>query len=67
MQIQTKMAFEELYCDGSGIEYAVRYDGNADEGMGVIEFEAVDTATFPLKRIDWLIGCLERIKTETSM
>jgi len=56
-----------LYEDGSGIEYAVRFDGHANEGMGQIEFQAVDKVSFPLNRIGWLIDCLEKIKNETGM
>jgi hypothetical protein len=62
MVMQTKMAFEDMYADGSGVEYAVRYDGYADEGGGTIELEAIDNVSFPLKRVDWLIECLERIR-----
>lgn len=54
----TSIAFERRYADDSGIEYAVRLK------PGEIQFEAVDTVSFPIKEIDWLLNTLQRIKQE---
>jgi hypothetical protein len=60
----TKMAYEQQYTDDSGIEYAFRYDAIKDtaKGVGVIEFESIDTVEFHQSQIDWLIECLQEIK-----
>jgi hypothetical protein len=57
--------FEAHYSDGSGVEYAVRYDGcRADYHgeRGLIEFEHVSDVTFPASRLGWLIECLTYIR-----
>lgn len=60
-----KLAFEQLYSDGSGVQYAVRYDATLDlHTTDVIELESVATVRFPVDRLDWLIACLERIQCE---
>lgn len=68
---QAKMAWEQQYSDDSGIEFAVRFDGDClaitDGSKGVIEFESIDTVRFPVGRIDWLIECLQKIKTEQGL
>jgi hypothetical protein len=58
----TKLAFEERYCDDSGIEFAVRFDANDDDGA--IEFERINKVDFPIGRLSWLIECLRRIQAE---
>jgi hypothetical protein len=64
-----KMAWETQYSDGSGVEFAVRYDANktTTECEGAIEFEAIDVVRFPLSKIDWLIECLQQIKAEQGV
>ncbi len=56
----TKIAFEQRYPDDSGVEFAVRLDGNE------IEFKHVNEISFPCEEIDWLIACLQRIKKELA-
>jgi len=58
----SKMAFEVLYDDKSGIEKAVRLD--IFQEMAEIEFEAINKVSFAITDLDWLIGCLHRIKAE---
>lgn len=64
------MSFEQTYLDGSGIEFAVRmkvrrFHGERG-GERLVEFEHCGTVDFPVDQLDWLIGCLERIKAEVS-
>ena len=65
----SKMAWETMYSDASGIEYAVRYDANqnTNEGVGAIEFENCGKVQFPHSKIDWLIDCLQKIKDEQGI
>ena len=65
-ETMSKMAFEEMYSDDSGVEYAVRYDcyGKSTEGEGVIQFECIEKIDFPISKINWLIDCLEVIRHE---
>ena len=59
------IAFEEHYDDGSGVEFAVRYEHNGDPLKGQITFEdVVGKATFPVSHLWWLFGCLKRIQDE---
>ena len=65
----TKIAFEKHYSDGSGVEYAVRYDAtrvNSSDGGPVIELEAVGCAAFPADMVSWLIACLQEIEVQTN-
>ena len=54
----TKIAFEKRYSDDSGVEFAVRLNGQE------IEFAAVQTVFFPAEEVDWLMAALTRIKAE---
>lgn len=61
----TKLAFEKYYHDDSGVRAAVRYDSTVEEGK--IEMMSVSedwTASFPVSDLDWLLGCLQRIRDE---
>jgi hypothetical protein len=59
----TKLAFEDNYCDGSGVEYAVRLDTSR---IGhEIELHHVDYIRLPLDRLQWLMDALQRIASET--
>lgn len=60
----TKISFEQRYLDDSGVEFAVRFDGNDHDNQ--IEFERVNTIQFPLAQLEWLICCLQRINEEVS-
>ena len=66
-----KMAWEKRYSDDSGVEFAVRFDSEqnaiSDGTQGVIELESINAVTFPVCEIDWLITCLEKIKTEQGL
>lgn len=65
----TKLAFEQMYSDNSGVQYAVRYDSaacNTEDGGAVIEIECIDTVRLPYSRLDWLIACLTKIKQEVG-
>ena len=57
--IPTKLAFEKMYPDGSGVEFAVRYDAT---DVDQIKIERVTTACFPIEQLDWLIDSLISIK-----
>lgn len=65
----SKMARETRYSDDSGVEYAVRYDSeaNTNEGTGAIEFENCGKVQIPQSKIDWLIYCLQQIKQEQGL
>lgn len=61
-----RMVYAERYSDGSDIEFQVEYvcepylhDNSID---GVINITHLDTITFPITKLDWLIECLQRIK-----
>lgn len=61
----TRMGWEIYFSDESGVDYAVRYENKTnDPEMGVIEFENVDKVQFSQDKLDWLIECLQKIKTE---
>jgi hypothetical protein len=60
----TSISFEQRYSDDSGVEFAVRLRPGRGDPYPQIEFERIDTAAFPADKIDWLIGCLERIRDE---
>lgn len=62
--IVTTIAAELNYSDGSGVEFAVRYDANDFDGG--IEFERINTVNFPLDKLDWLIASLTRIRDITK-
>lgn len=62
----TKKAFEQMYNDNSGVEYAVRLD-MTDGDIGDIEFESCDKVQFPIDQIDWLISCLENLRKEINI
>ena len=63
------ISFEQMYSDDSGVEFGVAYyAGESDYkgGTGVIRFDSCGDVRFPAKKIDWLIECLQKIKTEIS-
>jgi hypothetical protein len=62
----TSIAFVEKYSDGSGVEFAVRYDAHLDSygEPGRIELEHDGTVTFPADRIDWIIERLIAVRSE---
>ena len=63
-----RTAWEQQYSDGSGVQYAVRYDA-VDmhyDGCPAIKIEAVNSADFPITQLDWLIECLQRIKSDIT-
>lgn len=61
-----KLAFEKYYDDDSGVRAAVRYDGTQDDAIEIMSKGEDWTANLPLSDLDWLIGCLQRIKNEIS-
>lgn len=56
-----RMDFTQRYDDDSGVQYAVRLDGED------IQIEAVDVITIPISQLDWMIAALQRIKEECSL
>ena len=63
-----RISWEQRYSDYSGVEYAVRYDA-VDvhyDGCAKIQFEAINSAEFPITKLDWLISCLCRIREEVE-
>ena len=54
----TKLGFEKKYLDDSGVEFGVylNYD--------TITIESIDSVDIPVEQVDWMLGCLNRIKQE---
>lgn len=52
------IGFERRYSDDSGVEFAVKYQD------GEVYFVSVNDVHFPVAELDWLIACLQKIKTE---
>lgn len=50
--VPTSIAFERRYSDDSGVEMAVRLEGES------IQFERIETVDFPVSELDWLIQTL---------
>ena len=55
----TKLEYEKWYSDGSGVEFAVRYDSRESDS---IVLERIHMASFPIDELDWLIACLIDIR-----
>lgn len=56
--IPTQMGFEQLYSDDSGVEFGVYME------IGIIKFSVLpDEMEFPIEKLDWLIECLNSIKS----
>lgn len=53
-----KLGFEKKYLDDSGVEFGIYLDNET------ITIEAIDAIDIPAEHVDWLIGCLNRIKAE---
>lgn len=69
MSKPTIVRFEQMYSDDSGVEFAVGCDTRASDiggGIGWIEFARCGDVRFPLKKLDWLIDCLIKIRSETG-
>lgn len=67
----TKIAYEIPYDDGSGIEFAIRYNGQVtgDNYLGThIEIQGASKteAQLPIEHLDWLINCLTKIREATN-
>lgn len=58
----TTIAFEQMYCDGSGVEFSVSYSKRREDGE--IELHHVDKVGFPIHMLDWLIARLTQIREE---
>lgn len=54
----TKIEFEEMYDDDSGVNFAVRADFSTD----TIELENIDKFEFPMDRLAWFIDRLTQIR-----
>lgn len=68
----SKMAWQQNYSDNSGVEYAVEFDATedkrgSDKELGVIRLHNVGYVEFPVTKIQWLIDCLEHIKSEQGL
>ena len=65
-----RLTYAERYSDNSGIEFSVEYVKEPyfhdPRISGVINLHHVDTITFPVTKLDWLIDCLSRVKQELS-
>jgi len=59
----SSIAFEQRYADDSGVEFAVKYHNYAEP---CIEFQHINSITFPLEKLDWIINCLLKIRSETN-
>lgn len=58
----SSIAFEQMYCDGSGVEFGVSYSKQREDRE--IEFNRVDKTQFPIHMLDWLIERLTQIRME---
>jgi len=54
----TSIGFERRYSDDSGVEFGV-YLGSRE-----ITLSHISNVDFPVEEIDWLISCLQKIKSE---
>lgn len=59
-----KMVFQQAYSDKSGIEFSVALDVTQTDAIRI--FSNGDASAFPIEQLEWLIGCLERIRTEIT-
>jgi hypothetical protein len=59
----TRIAFERRYSDDSGVEFAVSLESRPDAR---VEFEHIGKVDFPVEELDWLIECLQRIRSEVT-
>lgn len=72
MSIEDKpdvLCFEKHYSDQpEEVEFSVRYDRKPylhdEDIIGYLTLEHVDNITIPITQLDWLIGTLERIRSE---
>lgn len=62
--LPTRIDFEEMYGDNSGVEKAVRMLRPGRESDVHIEFEAVTKVMFHINDLGWLIQCLCQIAEE---
>lgn len=60
----TKLAFERMYSDGSGVEFGVYYDELAT--WRKVTVKAVHNADFDVEDLDWLIESLTAIRAALS-
>ena len=60
----TKLAFEKYYDDDSGVRAAVKYDSTAEDAVSIMSWSDDHEATFPVADLDWLIECLQRVRSE---
>lgn len=65
-----RLTYHEKYSDGSSVEFGVTYHKEPylhdKKIIGYVDITHIDTATFPITKLDWLIECLQRIKSETG-
>ena len=69
-ETMTKMEWKKNYADDSGTKYAIRFDSDqaVENHDGVIELEqGGDIVHFASNEIDWMIDCLNKIKTEQGL
>lgn len=65
-----RLTYCEKCSDGSAVEFSVEYVNEPylhDKNIkGAITIHHVDSATFPITKLDWLIECLQRVKAEVE-
>lgn len=65
-----RLTYQEKYSDGSEVEFEVAYSSEEylhDKSIkGVIKSTHLDDVEFPITKLDWLIECLQRVKTEVG-
>lgn len=65
-----RLTYHERYDDDSGVEFGVTYKDDPyihdTDIRGVIILEHVDTVAFPITQLDWLIECLERVRSNVE-
>lgn len=63
MSKPTQLTFDQRYSDNSAVEFAVHYKTYP---VAEIDFEHFNSVSFPIEELDWLIACLQHIKSETQ-
>jgi len=66
-----RITYCELYKDTSTVEFGVEYSDEAylhDKSIkGIVTLTHIDSITFPITKINWLIECLERVRANAEV
>ena len=63
-----RLTYHEKYSDGSAVEFGVTYRREPylhdKKIIGFVNIHHVDTVTFPITKVEWLVECLQRVLAE---